>query len=110
MFRTELTALPCCMRVLCNMFAGLDSFSALQLTTVLQKVAAAGASVLFTIHQPASDIFESFDRIILLNKGRVMYQGSVEQAPDYFGARGYPLKPRYNPADFFLVRTMADIR
>jgi ABC-type multidrug transport system ATPase subunit len=87
---------------------GLDSFSALQLTSVLQKVAAAGASVLFTIHQPASDIFESFDRIILLNKGRVMYQGSVEQAPDYFGARGYPLKPRYNPADFFLVRTLVD--
>jgi ABC-type multidrug transport system ATPase subunit len=76
----------------------------MQLTTVLQKVAAAGASVLFTIHQPASDIFESFDRIILLNKGRVMYQGSVEQAPDYFSARGYSLKPRYNPADFFLVR------
>jgi ABC-type multidrug transport system ATPase subunit len=64
------------------------------------------ASVLFTIHQPASDIFESFDRIILLNKGRVMYQGTVEQAPDYFEARGYPLKPRYNPADFFLVGTL----
>jgi ABC-type multidrug transport system ATPase subunit len=88
------------------MFTGLDSYSALQLTAVLQKVATAGASVLFTIHQPASDVFETFDRIILLNKGRVMYQGSVEQAPDYFAARGYPLKPRYNPADFFMVRTV----
>jgi len=84
--------------------SGLDSYSALQLTAVLRKVAQSGASVLFTIHQPASDIFQQFDRLILLNKGRVMYQGSVQNVPGYFGDRGRPLPPNYNPADWILVR------
>jgi hypothetical protein len=83
---------------------GLDSFSALQLSKVLKKVADSGASVLFTIHQPASDIFDSFDRVILMNHGRIMYQGTVENVSDYFGARGHPLPPRYNPADWIMVR------
>jgi ABC-type multidrug transport system ATPase subunit len=84
--------------------SGLDSFSAVQLCQVLKKVANAGASVLFTIHQPSSEIFSSFDRLILLNKGRVMYQGTVQNVPTYFGERGHPNPPRYNPADWCMVR------
>ncbi|GKZ00466.1 hypothetical protein MPSEU_000999100 [Mayamaea pseudoterrestris] len=82
--------------------SGLDSFSAVQLCQVLKKVANAGASVLFTIHQPSSEIFNSFDHLILLNKGRCMYQGSVGGVPDYFGARGQPCPPHYNPADWIM--------
>jgi hypothetical protein len=65
-------------------------------------VANAGASVLFTIHQPSSEIFNSFDHLILLNKGRCMYQGSVLGVPDYFDARGQPCPPHYNPADWII--------
>jgi ABC-type multidrug transport system ATPase subunit len=83
--------------------SGLDSFSAVQLCQVLKKVANAGASVLFTIHQPNSEIFNSFDRLILLNKGRVMYQGSVNDIPSYFADRGHPNPPNYNPADWVMV-------
>lgn len=57
----------------------------------------------FTIHQPSSEIFNSFDHLILLNKGRVMYQGSVSGVPEYFGARGKPNPPNYNPADWIMV-------
>jgi energy-coupling factor transporter ATP-binding protein EcfA2 len=83
--------------------SGLDSFSAVQLCQVLKKVANAGASVLFTIHQPSSEIFNSFDRLILMNKGRVMFQGPVGDVPDYFGERGFPNPPNYNPADWVMV-------
>jgi hypothetical protein len=79
-----------------------DSFSAVQLCQVLKKVANAGASVLFTIHQPSSEIFNSFDHLILLNKGRVMYQGEVSDIPDYFAARGRPNPPNFNPADWIM--------
>lgn len=82
--------------------SGLDSFSAVQLCQVLKKVANAGSSVLFTIHQPASEIFNSFDRLILLNKGKVMYNGLVADVSDYFGNRGQPLPPKYNPADWIM--------
>ena len=84
--------------------SGLDSYSAVQLCQVLKKVANAGASVLFTIHQPSSDIFKSFDNLILMNKGRVMYQGPVEEVPAFFDARSNPVPPNYNPADWIMVR------
>lgn len=83
--------------------SGLDSFSAVQLCQVLKKVATAGASVLFTIHQPSSDIFESFDRLIMMNAGRIMYQGPVNVVDEYFGAREHPLPPKYNPADWIMI-------
>lgn len=82
--------------------SGLDSFSAVQLCQVLKKVANAGASVLFTIHQPSSEIFSSFDHLILMNKGRVMYQGSVSDVPSYFAERNHPNPPNYNPADWIM--------
>ncbi len=82
--------------------SGLDSFSAIQLCQVLKKVANAGASVLFTIHQPASEIFNAFDRLILMNKGRVMFQGLVEDVPVYFKERNHPLPKNYNPADWIM--------
>jgi ABC-type multidrug transport system ATPase subunit len=84
--------------------SGLDSYSALQVCQVLKKVANAGASVLFTIHQPSSDIFNSFDNLILMNKGRVMYEGPVKEVPVFFDARSYPVPPNYNPADWIMVR------
>jgi len=83
--------------------SGLDSFSALQLVQLLHKVAEAGSSVLFTIHQPASEIFNSFDSLILLNHGKVMYQGGVENIPLYFKDRGYPLPTNHNPADWIMA-------
>jgi len=82
--------------------SGLDSFNAVQLCQLLKKVANAGSSVLFTIHQPSSDIFHSFDRLLLLNNGRVMYQGSIKDLPPYFSERGHPCPPKYNPADWVM--------
>jgi ABC-type multidrug transport system ATPase subunit len=76
--------------------SGLDSYSAVQLCQVLKKVANAGSSVLFTIHQPSSEIFNSFDHLILMNKGLVMYEGAVSAVPDYFAARNHPNPPNYN--------------
>lgn len=83
--------------------SGLDSYSSLQCCNVLRKVAEAGASVMFTIHQPSSEIFESIDHLILMNKGRVMYQGAVKDIPEAFAGFGYPIPNNYNPADFIIV-------
>ena len=83
--------------------SGLDAFSAVQVCQLLQKVARAGASVLFTIHQPSSRVFREFDNLILLNKGRVMYQGSVDHVSNYFETRGHPCPEKYNPSDWIMV-------
>ncbi|KAL3778439.1 hypothetical protein HJC23_007660 [Cyclotella cryptica] len=83
--------------------SGLDSVSALQVINVLKKIARAGCSVLFTIHQPSSEVFNSFDRLILLNRGIVMYQGTVDACPEYFAQHNYPVPKNYNPADWIMT-------
>jgi len=84
--------------------SGLDSFSAVQLCQVLKQVANAGATVLFTIHQPSSELFSSFDRLMLLHRGRVMYSGLVDQVSTHFEARGHAIPAHFNPADWIMVR------
>lgn len=83
--------------------SGLDSFSATQIIDLLHKVSNAGSTVLFTIHQPSSEVFNSFDHLILLNKGRVMYQGSVQKVPTVFENCKHPVPPNYNPADWIMA-------
>lgn len=82
--------------------SGLDSYSAAQLVKVLKKVAHAGASVLFTIHQPPSAVFATFDRLLLLNTGRVMYSGSVAGIPEFFARCNSPVPQHFNPADWII--------
>jgi ABC-2 type transporter len=65
-------------------------------------VANAGASVLFTIHQPASEIFNSFDHLLLLNRGALMYHGPVTEVSQYFAERGFSAPPNFSTADWIM--------
>jgi ABC-type multidrug transport system permease subunit len=71
---------------------------------VLQTIAQQqGAAVLLTIHQPGSALLGCFDRFLLLNQGRCMYEGPRQCVVPYFGARGYPIPDHYNPADYIMT-------
>ena len=90
--------------------SGLDSYAAAQVMQLLDDVAKAGNIVLFTIHQPSSKVFSSFDNLILLNKGQVMHQGSVSNVAADFSSASYPMPDNYNPADWVIdVSEMNDI-
>lgn len=83
--------------------SGLDSFAAAQVMKLLNDVAAAGNTVLFTIHQPSSKIFSTFDDLILLNHARVMHIGAVQQiAHDFSTFYDQPVPESYNPADWVI--------
>lgn len=82
--------------------SGLDSHNAAAVMEVLKQVATCGASVLMTIHQPNSKVFNLIDHLILMNRGRCMYQGRVDEIPEHFALRGYEVPPNYNPADWIL--------
>ena len=45
---------------------GLDSFTATSVMEILRDLARSGRTIVSTIHQPNSDIFEMFDRLMLL--------------------------------------------
>ena len=85
---------------------GLDSVSAAKVTSVLHAVAHDTdnpTAVIATIHQPNSQIYQTFDRIVLLAGGRALYEGPGGLAPaEYFAERGSPCTPGYNVADHLL--------
>lgn len=88
--------------------SGLDSFAAKQVLKLLKKVAQAGNTVLFTIHQPSSEVFQNFDQLILLHEGRMMYQGPTKTVSIDFERLGYSIPENYNPADFILDVAQGD--
>lgn len=82
---------------------GLDSYTATTVIDTLRNLAKQGRTVISTIHQPNSDIYEIFDRLMLLAQGRVIYFNEAEKAVDYFSSIGFACPEMTNPADYFMT-------
>ena len=59
-------------------------------------------SVIMTIHQPRREIFYCFSRLLVLEKGQVVYHGSPKKLEEYLASIDLFLPPRSNLADFLL--------
>lgn len=81
---------------------GLDSFTATSVMETLRDLAMTGRTVVSTIHQPNSDIFEMFDRLMLMAKGKIIYFNEARLSVDYFASIGQRCPELSNPADFFM--------
>ena len=57
--------------------SGLDSHTALKICQLLKAEASRGTSIIATIHQPSFEIFNTFDRVILLSDGHTIYNGKT---------------------------------
>jgi len=68
---------------------GLDSFTATSVVETLKELTLSGRTVISTIHQPNSDIFGKFDRLMLLALGKVLYFNEARLAVDYFSGIGF---------------------
>jgi ABC-type multidrug transport system ATPase subunit len=64
--------------------SGLDSFMARNVVSVLQQMALKGKTVVATIHQPSSEVFALFDKVLLMAEGRVVFLGSSREACNFF--------------------------
>lgn len=82
--------------------SGLDSFMAHSVLKVLKGMTLKGKTIILTIHQPSSELYCLFDKILLVAEGRVAFLGSPNQASEYFSQLGIPCPPNYNPADFYV--------
>uniref|UniRef100_U9UNN2 ABC-2 type transporter domain-containing protein n=1 Tax=Rhizophagus irregularis (strain DAOM 181602 / DAOM 197198 / MUCL 43194) TaxID=747089 RepID=U9UNN2_RHIID len=54
------------------------------------------------IHQPSSQVFESFDKLMLMADGHMVYFGERAGVVDYLADQGYKCHPNFNPADYIL--------
>lgn len=46
-----------------------------------------GKTIVATIHQPSSQVFSMFDRILLMAEGRVAFFGGTDEAINFFNNR-----------------------
>lgn len=82
--------------------SGLDSYAAFQVVKILKTLSRSGRTVITTIHQPSSEVFEIFDNLLLLANGQIVYHDAVATMPAYFGQLGHVCPPNYNPADYVM--------
>ncbi|KAG8903275.1 hypothetical protein FRB99_003542 [Tulasnella sp. 403] len=103
----ELASRPSALLFLDEPTSGLDAQSAFNLVRFLRKLAAAGQSIICTIHQPSALLFENFDRLLLLESGgETVYFGDIgadsKILREYLGRNGATCPDDANPAEFML--------
>ncbi|KAL8941142.1 MAG: hypothetical protein Q9216_002407 [Gyalolechia sp. 2 TL-2023] len=87
--------------------SGLDAFNAFNVVECLVTLARTyNRTIIFTIHQPRSNIVALFDHLVLLAKGRTVYSGPFSSCQRYFDRIGYPCPAGFNIADYLVDLTM----
>ncbi|XP_039163716.1 pleiotropic drug resistance protein 3 [Eucalyptus grandis] len=96
--------------------SGLDARAAAIVMRVVKNIVSTGRTIVCTIHQPSIDIFEAFDKLILMKRGgQMIYSGELGERSnkliEYFESiPGVPkIKDNYNPATWMLEITSPSI-
>ncbi|KAL7606525.1 hypothetical protein Lser_V15G19170 [Lactuca serriola] len=83
--------------------SGLDSTAAHRLVSTLAGLAhQKGKTVVTSVHQPSSRVFQMFDTVLVLSEGRCIYFGKASEAMSYFESVDFRPSFPMNPADFLL--------
>ncbi|KAG2307282.1 hypothetical protein Bca4012_083705 [Brassica carinata] len=82
--------------------SGLDSTSAFMVVQVLKRIAQSGSIVVMSIHQPSTRIIELLDRLIILSRGKNVFNGSPANLPHFFSKFGHTIPEKENITEFAL--------
>ncbi|KAK6938528.1 ABC transporter-like, ATP-binding domain, partial [Dillenia turbinata] len=82
--------------------SGLDSTAAHRLVNTLCSLAQKGKTIVTSVHQPSSRVYQMFDSVLVLSEGRCLYFGKGSEAMSYFESVGFSPSFPVNPADFLL--------
>ncbi|CAG1980250.1 unnamed protein product [Fusarium graminearum] len=89
-----------------NSTKGLDAESALQFVSRLRTLSdLTQSSNAAAIYQSSQAIFDLFDKILVLYKGRQIFFGSTSSAPAYFERMGWYRHPRQTSGDYLTTIT-----
>ncbi|KAL5542981.1 hypothetical protein UlMin_010691 [Ulmus minor] len=59
-------------------------------------------TIVASIHQPSSEVFQLFHSLYLLSSGKTVYFGPASAAYQFFASSGFPCPTLQNPSDHFL--------
>jgi ABC-type multidrug transport system ATPase subunit len=90
--------------------SGLDSTSAVSLLNLLKTLAKDhNKTIITSIHQPSSAVFQnSFDKLIMLSEGHVVYFGKPVESLQYLQLHNLPCPEGYNAADHWMDMLVID--
>ncbi|KAJ4407426.1 hypothetical protein N0V91_004010 [Didymella pomorum] len=91
--------------------SGLDSAASWEVMSFVKELAKKHRFlVVASIHQPSTTTFELFDKLLLLSKGKVAYNGPVPDIKEYFAGLGYNMPLYTNPAEYVIQLVNTDFR
>ncbi|XP_077213207.1 ABC transporter G family member 1-like [Tasmannia lanceolata] len=83
--------------------SGLDSAASYHVMSRIVRLARDDRrTIIASIHQPSSDVFELFQNLCLLSNGRAVYFGPASAANEFFALNGFPCPSLRNPSDHYL--------
>ncbi|KAK3411762.1 hypothetical protein EUGRSUZ_I00523, partial [Eucalyptus grandis] len=83
--------------------SGLDSAASYHVMNRIAKLASHDQrTVIASIHQPSSEVFELFHNLCLLSSGKTVFFGLRSVAEQFFTSKGFPCPTLRNPSDHYL--------
>jgi len=86
----------------------MDAFTAEKIVKIIHKLKFKGRTIIATIHQPNTHIYNSFDQLMIMSLGRIIYHNLAKDAVAYFGSIGHNCPVTKNPADYFMSLLSSD--
>lgn len=84
-----------------NSTKGLDASTALEYVQSLRSLTnTASVSTLVALYQASENLFNLFDKVILIEDGKCAFFGRSEEAKAYFEGLGFECPPRWTTPDF----------
>lgn len=69
-----------------------------------------GRTIVLSLHQPRSDAFPLFSRLLVLSRGSVVYSGAADRCLGHFAKLGHTPAEQTNPLDFIVDISSVDTR
>jgi ATP-binding cassette, subfamily G (WHITE), member 2, SNQ2 len=89
-----------------NSTRGLDASTALDYANSLRVMTdISNRTTLVTLYQAGEGIYELMDKVLVIDEGRMVYQGPAKDAKAYFESIGYYCPERQTTADFLTACT-----
>ncbi|GLI77982.1 hypothetical protein PoHVEF18_006279 [Penicillium ochrochloron] len=94
-----------------NSTRGLDASSALDYARSLRIMTdTCGKATLLTLYQASDAIYELMDKVLLIDEGRMLFQGPAKEAKRYFEDLGYECADMQTTSDFLTSITVPERR
>ncbi|GMF37139.1 unnamed protein product [Phytophthora fragariaefolia] len=90
--------------------SGLDSASTYNVVKLISRLSKEGRTVICTIHQPSSLVYEMFTNVVILTGGQTVYFGPRTKIINHFSSLGYNCPQYQDPVEYFIDLANTDFK